>query len=312
MTRHSLGALLFGISSSGCYDATLDPEVSGVYACEDTRDCGLGLECVDSVCISAEELVGPVLEIQSPEPLTALVYGVDSTVSLIVRADNFILTNDANSSDPLSGYVDVYVDGVVQTTLTSGNIAEGIPVTQLPISPIAGLHHVRLAARHVDGSPFSTARSELNFPFWLDDGNEHIGIVDPAPTSRVFRSSLGAVRVEIASLNFTFVNPGFLSPDESPTDPAGYVSIYIDAQVPECLPDCPKTLPQYQAALYPAGLSRVNRLVADQAVVLPDQAGTVKLQVVAQDIVHQPYSRSGSETDFVFYSVPIQPVTAIE
>lgn len=313
MTRRILRMLsCFGLGFTACYDATLDPDISGVFACEETDECGIGLQCVNSVCVATDEIVGPVLEIQNPPPLSVLRHGVDHEIALVLRGENLFLTSDIESQDPLAGYIDVHVDGALQTTVTVGNLSQGITLSGLTVPQQPGLHHVRLAARHVDGAPFTTARSEVNFPFWLDDGNEHIGILEPAPMGRVLKNADGSLRVEVASLNFTFVNPGFVPMEEAPTNPEGYVSLYVDAQVPECLPSCTRDFPQYQATLVPAGLSRVNRIVADQAVFLPQQAGTVKLQVVAQDVVHQPYSRAGSDTDFVFYSVPIQPTMAIE
>lgn len=304
--------LCVGLGSGSCYDATLDPDISGVFACEETEECGIGLQCIDAVCVATDQIVGPVIEIQSPPSLAAFRMGVDRDLSLILRGTNLFLTSDPNSRDPLAGYIDVYLDGVIQGTVFSGNLDQGLTVPPLTLPAQPGLHHIRVAAHRIDGAPFTTPQAQANYAFWVDDGHEHIGILEPAPASKVAKNPDGSVRVEVASLNFTFVNPGFVSQEETPADPEGYVSLYVDAQVPECLPACTRQYPQYQATLVPAGLSRVNRIAADQAVFLPDHAGTVKLQVVAQDIVHEPYSRQGSENDFVFHTVPIQPTAALE
>jgi len=302
-------ALGIGSLALGCYDVELDPNVSGVYACDSTLDCAIGQQCTDFVCVSTSLLVGPTLEVTSPAPLTSYFAGIDEEVQLVIQGSNLVLTDAPESPDPLAGYIDVLVDGLSTGTVFYGNLEQGVAIPAISLPETPGLHHIRLVALRPDGSPFETTRSSANLPFWVDNGEEHIGIIDPPPGSKLRRNDDGTLRIEVASLNFTFVNPGHASAPGTTADPEGYVHLFIDAAVPECLPDC--NVEQY-SAIFPPGLSRVNRLVSDQPISLPNHPGTVKLQIVAQDVVRQLYLRAGRVDDFVFHSVPIQPTTMFE
>jgi hypothetical protein len=60
--------------------------------------------------------------------------------------------------------------------------------------------------------------------------------------------------------------------------------------------------------LMPAGLSRVNRIITEQPIGLAADVGTVRLQIVAQNLENAPYHQDGGVGDVVFFSVPIQTV----
>ena len=170
------------------------------------------------------------------------------------------------------------------------------------VSP--GLHHVVLSARRLTGERFDGPLSEAHVAFWVDDGEEHVGILSPAPASRV---QLGgeALAIEIAALNFTFVNPGFMDPTAGAESHQGYVHLFVDSDVPGCLPECNF---EYQTSIIPRGLSRVNRLTAEQGLLLPEGVGTVRLQIVAQTTANLPYYQTNDPVVLVYDEVPVQSV----
>ena len=77
------------------------------------------------------------------------------------------------------------------------------------------------------------------------------------------------------------------------------------ADVPGCLPECNF---DYQTSIIPQGLSRVNRLRAEQGLLLPDGVGTVTLQIVAQTMANTPYYREEDPVELVYDEVPVQSV----
>jgi hypothetical protein len=294
------------LASAACYSADLETEISAVYVCEEDIDCAIGHVCAGGLCRSEGELVGPSLEITDPPLLHVFEQGT-GMLPITFRGSNLQLTS--RESDALeAGYIEIYVDGALVDAVTEGDVEKGINLRSLPMPREGGLHHVVLSARHMDGERFDNPESEAHIAFWVDDGLEHVGILEPAPASRVGRDS-PELEIEVAALNFTFVNPGFLAPDEGLEPLQGYVHLYIDADVPSCLPACNY---DYQASIIPPGLARVNRLAAEQGLVLPDGVGTVRLQIVAQTTANAPYYRDETQSDVVYYEVPVQSVLGLD
>jgi len=287
---------------AGCYSAELDPEVAGVYVCEADIDCALGQVCGGGVCRPEGEPLGPALEVTDPPLLHVFPQG-SSNLPISIGGSHLQLTSQ--ESEVLdAGYIEVYVDGALVDAVTDGDLEEGIDLDALAMPQTGGLHHLVISARHLDGQRFDNPESEAHLAFWVDDGAEHVGILSPAPAARV-EQDLREVRVEVAALNFTFVNPGFLPPGQNIEPSLGYVHLFIDADVPGCLPTCNY---DYQTSIIPPGLARVNRLIAERSLVLPEGLGTVHLQIVAQTPGNTPYYRDESNSDLVYDDVPIQSV----
>lgn len=297
-------AILAVLVLDGCYLAELDTSISGVYVCVDDIDCALGHECLDGVCVATEDVEGPVLQIAAPQQLEIFPIDGSAEMPLIVAGRNLNLGTD-ESEDPLAGYIEVELDGAVVESVAEGSLEDGIEIDSLPLPQAPGLHHLRIVARRTDGAYFESKGAEVAIGFWVDDGKEHVGILDPAPSARVPLFDDGGLQVEVAALNFTFMNPGYAGAEDATTPGLGYVHLYVDADIPSCLPGCNL---DYQTTLMPAGLSRVNRIISDQPIGLAADVGTVRLQIVAQSLTNAPYYQDGGAGDVVFDSVPIQTV----
>lgn len=297
--------LLISTLAAGCYTADLDSELSAVFVCEEDFDCALGQACVSGICLNEDDAGGPSLEVLDP-PLLGIFAQGEAVLPLSFRGQDLILTG-RESGDPRAGYIEIYLDGALVDTVTEGNLAGAIDLHSLSMPRVAGLHHVVLQARRANGEYFDNAASQAHVAFWVDDGREHVGILQPSPAARI-PSDSREIGLEVASLNFTFVNPGFLSPEATTPLGEGYVHLYLDANVPGCLPSCNF---DYQNSILPAGLSRVNRIAVEQSLLLPDGVGTVRLQIVAQTTAHAPYYRDDDTTDVVYDEIPVQSVLAV-
>lgn len=301
--------LIFIAGMLGCYSAELDAELYGVYVCEVDEDCALGSACVDGVCGDPAGRTGPILEVVGPVLLEEFPLGEITTIPVTIGGRDLQLT-DSTDAGAGEGYVDVLLDGVSVASIRQGRLDEGV-FLEIGAPAAPGMHHITAIARDGDGAEYGGDGAIASTAFWMNDGREHVGILRPAPASKIPLASDPQLQIEVASLNFTFANPGFIDPTQvEPTGREGYVRLYVDAGVPGCLPDCNLA---YQAALLPAGLSRVNRILANQEVALPQQVGTVQVQIVAQTLTNAPYLRvDGSPSDWVFAVVPIQAVVEIE
>ncbi|MGH1346225.1 MAG: hypothetical protein ACRBN8_31960 [Nannocystales bacterium] len=286
----------------GCFSADLDTDVSSVFVCEEDVECPVGLACSDGLCRSSEDLMGPSIEILGPPMLEIFDEGT-TTVPLTVRGSNLELTSTETDSAN-AGFIEVYVDGTLVDAITDGVLENGIEIPRMAIPDAPGLHHIVLSARRLSGDRFDSAESETHVAFWVDDGEEHVGILSPAPASRI---ELGEqeMEIEIAALNFTFVNPGFMDPSAGAGDHEGYVHLFVDSDVPGCLPECNF---DYQTSIIPQGLARVNRLTADQGLILPEGVGTIRLQIVAQTTANLPYYQVEDPINLVYDEVPVQSV----
>ena len=302
MSRRNPCFALALLSFAGCYAADFDTDASAVFVCSQDEECPLGQACAEGLCRELADLRGPSLAITSPAPLKVFAPG-DGNLPLGFEGQDLLLAAD-ESEEARAGYVEVYLDGALIDAVTAGDIEAGLEIASIPVPTTGGLHHIVLSARHLDGERFDNPEAESHVAFWVDDGLEHVAIVEPPPGAR-FESEGARVQVEIASLNFTLVNPGFIAPGEPPSAPEGYVHIYVDADVPTCLPACNF---DYQSSIIPAGLARVNQMRADQYLELPDGVGTVRLQIVAQALDNAPYYRGDDLEELVYDEVPVQSV----
>lgn len=302
MSRGKPHIVLAWLSIAGCYAADFDTDASAVFVCSQDDECPLGQACSEGLCQATADLRGPSLAITSPAPLKVFSPG-DGNLPLAFEGQDLLLAAD-ESEEARAGYVEVYLDGALVDAVTAGDLEAGLELASIPVPATGGLHHVVLSARHQDGERFDNPEADAHVAFWVDDGREHVAIVEPPPGAR-FESDGARVQVEIASLNFTLVNPGFVAPGEPPAAPEGYVHIYVDADVPSCLPACNF---DYQSSIIPPGLARVNQMTADQYLVLPDGVGTVRVQIVAQALDNEPYYRSDELQELVYDEVPVQSV----
>lgn len=297
------------VSLASCYTAEIRSDIADVYACDGDSDCAVGNLCIDAVCTEPdEEDAGPSIRIASPAPLEIFRVGEALEVPLTIAGSNLILTAGENT-DQAVGFLELTLDGEPIATVADGDLAEGISLPALPLPTTAGLHHLRLEARGLDGEVFDNPESETHVAFWVDDGEEHVGMLEPIPGARVAVGDDQFITVEVVSLNFTFVNPGFISPADEEIEQQGYLHFYVDADVPNCLPGCNF---DYQTSLIPAGPSRLNRMTSEHGIALPDDIGTVRLQVVAQTATHEPYYRNSGSGDLVYHASSVQSVVEVE
>ena len=302
--RRKLFSSVLSLVLPACFAGELDPDISGVFVCEAAIDCAVGLECIEGICVDGPGGGGPELLIEAPVQLDVFAEGGSPTLPLRLSGEGLTLTADATGS---GGYVEIQIDGALIDTVHEGDLAAGIDVTSLPMPIDPGLHHLTIIARHPDGSAFENEGAIDHIGFWIDDGEEHVGILSPPPAARVPLGEGAEMSIEVASLNFTFVNPGFTAPADG-EEAIGYVNLYIDTAVPGCLPECNF---DYQTSILPAGLSRVNRIISEQGVLLPDGFGAARLQIVAQTTTHQPYYRAAATDSIVYHQVPIQSVVEV-
>jgi len=300
------------VGSGGCYEADLDPTMPGVFVCEADIDCALGTRCIEGLCEQDfEQVEGPALGIESPAPLQIFRLGEVANLPLVMVGQGLVLeasrssgAGGAQGGDDLdSGYVEVFLDGAIAGTVSDGDLESGVAVDWALIPTQPGLHHVTIGARRTSGEAFEGPSATASVAFWVDDGREQVGILEPPPGARIPFGAGGEFRVEVASLNFTFVNPGFIAPEEFDVRGEGYVHLYIDADVPGCLPACNF---DYQSSIIPAGLSRVNRIIVERPVLIPDDLRSARIQIVAQNLSHTPYLRDSEAAGFVYHAVPVQ------
>ena len=309
MRRFSLYLATFTMTAIvGCYDASLSPSLDDIYVCDADADCALGSRCIDSVCRVLVDEQDPAIQVISPASLDVFEMGADAAVPIVVAGARLELSNQPDDEINV-GYIEVLIDGAVVDTITAGDLEEGVELEGVAMPTEPGLHHISMVARRPNGDAFEGDYAHDSTGFWVDDGQEHIGILSPPPGEKIPLGAGEPLTVDIVSLNFTMANPGFVSPDDVEEPGLGYVHLYLDATLPGCLPSCNF---EHQSAIIPAGLSRVNRITAEQAVLLPNELGAVQVQVVAQTLTNAPYLRGGNASDYVFHSVPVQSTVEIE
>ena len=283
------------LTLTGCYDQELDPTLDGVFFCEADADCALGSVCEAQECIRVESVVEPELEVLSPVELQTFASGDPGTLAIAVAGRG--MTLGETGTNP--GYVEVLLDGAAVASFTSGDLALGVenPEVTLPTAP--GLHHLSFIAMKPDGTRYDADSAFASVGFWIDDGEEHLGVLRPAPGMNVDANTV----VEVASLNLTLSNPSFTAED-SAEERVAYGHLYIDTGVPGCLPDCNQ---EHHTMVAPSGLSKVNRIVVPDAD-LPVKLGTTWIHVVAQSMSQGPYTRT--DTSVVTHGVAIQVAEA--
>lgn len=250
----SLFAVALGLGA-GCYNATLDKTLSGVFACESSSDCPSGYDCISAVCINDE---GPALAVTGPEALSGLAPGT-TEVSLTIAHANLELAepNATDSTDGL-GYIEVEIDGEavfskdLGNAISSGGSSESVvtdPIDLPDTSP--GPHRVRAQAFHLDGSPYDNPSSTAWQVFFVlregVDGEPpppEIAVVEPVPGSRHPLGEPIQVTVGVINWSWTDANSGGM------VEGQGHSHIYLGSDdYPLCLPRCNQ---QFDAMFVPS------------------------------------------------------------
>src|SRR5688572_4679270 len=116
------GRIIVSISSlmsAGCYEAELDPNLYGVYVCDQDSDCALGSTCVEGVCeADPNGGTGPTIRVTDPPQLEIFPSDQQTRIPLIVTGQNLELTaSDGSDAATNAGYVEILLDGAVVETI---------------------------------------------------------------------------------------------------------------------------------------------------------------------------------------------------
>ncbi len=242
----SLGAVLL----SGCYSAQVDPDLSGVFACDpadETAACPAGQICVNERCVDMEGV--PSLTILNPEEgdreLTEVadytIPGPEATpvsVNLTFQGSNLdlITRSAANEHEFGQGYVAIYVDGSEVATLEDGNVAERNSV-MLEISPEPGPHRIAIQAMRNDGVDYDNPEAFATRLIWLENVDTvgmrpFVAIRSPWPGTS-FNLEDQEVEIQVMTLNFTLE----ASDSSQQAEARGHAHIYYDETFPGCALD---------------------------------------------------------------------------
>ena len=286
------GLLCFGAPLMACYEAEIDPLLEATYVCEVDSDCARGQQCVLELCSDGTTQLGPLPEVLGPESLQVFPSGQEVTVPVVVGGMGLTLQPPGGDNEIGVGHIEVRVDGQPIETLTAGTLEARVqtaPVT-LPSGP--GLHRIEAVARQNDGTVYPTPGAISTNAVWVDDGQEHVAFLKPAPNTEVGLGEGADLRIEVVTLNFSLVNPGFVPTDSLEAPGQGHVHVFFNRNVPDCLPDCNFA---YESTGFPQMSARVNFLEITTGILLSGTPGTFPLELVAQDSAHNPYRRQ--ETD---------------
>lgn len=209
----------------GCFSAELDPAIGGAFACSDApgEACPEGASCINGRCEIDD---APFVEVRSPEALNQAMFDENAGASVPQRVT--IGGMDLELEPPGGehvfgrGHIDVFVDGVLATSVTSGGLSGGIDLN-VDVPNTVGAHRVALQAVRNDNKPYDNEGAAASRLFWFDDGEPHVGIQKPwAGVS--FGLGDEDIELQIAVINFTLEPPSFGNNE----DTFGHVHIYYD------------------------------------------------------------------------------------
>ncbi len=248
----SLGTIVLSLQAlalGACYNTTLDPDLTGVFACtvDDETSCPTGQTCINERCEDIDAV--PTLTIINPEEgdkeLTdALDYeepGPDATpvmVNLSFQGSNLDLVTPSTAADPEFGlgYVAIYVDGAEAATLEAGNIAERNTV-MLELSPEPGAHRIAIRAHRNDGVAYDNAEAFATRLIWFENRitegeRPFVAIRSPWPGT-TFDLEDQQIEVQVMTLNFTLEASDASRHEEK----RGHAHIYYEDTFPSCSED---------------------------------------------------------------------------
>lgn len=281
---------------AGCYTAEVDPLLEATYPCDKDSDCALGQTCVIDVCSDGTTPIGPRVEILGPELLQVFPAGSDVSVPIVVGGEGLVLQEPGGDNVRGEGHVEVRIDGDVVETITAGDLEGRVETDPQALPAAPGLHRVQVIARQNDGTPYPNEEARIVGAFWIDDGNEHVAFLKPAPDTEIVIGESRDLEIEVVALNFALVNPGLVPTDDLAASRQGHVHVFFDRQIPDCLPDCNFN---YESTGFPM-VDPVSRLSVEGGVIGSTTPGTYPLSVVAQTSAHEPYYRESSPDELLF------------
>ncbi len=241
----SLAAALLG--SVGCEDRSFECSQSSECAGEDSSgicqvatgycsfpaaDCPSGQrygeqtsDDLAQTCVPLDAV--PTLQIRSPS--FGQSFGSADQVSIVVTGSGFELGSEPSTA-PAVARVRVMLDDE-RIDITSGDIADGVVVTELTVPTTAGAHYLGAQVFHDDDTAFANPEASDRRLFWIDDGRPQVAITTPWPGA-ILETGTPPVDIEIEVLNFALA-----SPDTAPVAGQGHAHIYYDASFPSCADD---------------------------------------------------------------------------
>lgn len=284
-------------TAAGCYSAEVDPALEATYSCESDSDCAAGQTCVLQLCTDGSTPLGPSPEVFGPELLQVFPAGGEVLMPIVVGGAGLELGEGGGDNVAGEGSVDVYVDDELYETLVAGTLEARVQTAPLEVPNEPGLHRIEVVARQNDGSAYPNPEARAVSAFWVDDGREHIGFLRPTPNTEVVIGRGNELQIEVVTLNFTMLNPGFVDTEDLSKPGQGHIHVFFDRNIPDCLPDCNFN---YESTGFPQMGETSSRLEVEGGVIGSQTEGTFPLEVVAQDSAHQPYYREGAPDDLLF------------
>ncbi|MCX4244833.1 hypothetical protein [Paraliomyxa miuraensis] len=239
--RLTVGLLLL---CGGCYTAELDPELTGLFACDEDDDeastpCPSGQTCVNHRCENADAL--PSLTVLAPEDEESLVENVSDVlmgmpqgpaIDVILSFQGSLeLSSPGEDHEFGEGHVVVYVDGDERLVIDSGDIGATMAV-EVQVPPVAGAHRFVLQAVRNDGLPYDNPEATATRLFWLESPvtrRPFVAVKSPWPGT-TFGPEDQTIEVELATLNFDLVDPS-----NTKVEGQGHAHIHYDEGFPMCL-----------------------------------------------------------------------------
>ncbi|MEE9383288.1 MAG: hypothetical protein V3V08_07730 [Nannocystaceae bacterium] len=217
---------------SSCYTAELNGSASGVFLCAENSECSEEHVCVLGYCTSNK---GPQLRIVGPEPLTRYAVAEPVTLPIVLLGDDLVLDEPRPERVDGHGYLAIRIDDTqVGEPITSGDLHTGVSL-ELALGQLdPGIHRIEVWAYESDGKRYPNPSATAASAVWVDDGAPHVAILRPLPGSKHRASD--PMDVEVVTLNFQFVDPGFSAADF--IDGEGHTHVYAGLDYPGCLPGC--------------------------------------------------------------------------
>ncbi len=281
-----------------CYTADVDPELEATYTCERDSDCVVGRRCVLSVCTDGSSALGPAPQVLGPEVLQVFPADSNAMFPIVIGGEGLELTDPGGDNVDGQGHVEVYVDGELIELLTAGTLDGRVQTQPIALPSAPGLHRVEAVARRNDGSIYPNAEATALGAFWVDDGQEHLAFLRPAPNTEIVIGQGDELEMEVVTLNFELVNPGFVPTEQLDTPGQGHIHVFFNRNVPDCLPDCNFN---YESTAFPSEPGQLTtRMMVEGGIIGSAVEGTFPLEVVAQDSTHAPYYRQANPDELVF------------
>ncbi len=298
--------LALSLLTGACYSAEVDPDLEATYACEVDSDCAAGHSCLLSVCTDGSTPLGPEPQVLGPELLQVFPSDTVVMMPIVIGGEGLALTEPGGPNVDGEGHIEVRVDGEVIETLTSGSLDARVQTAPIEVPSEAGLHRVEVVARQNDGSIYANEEAKTLGAFWVDDGEEHIAFLTPAPNEEIVIGRGDQLEIEVVALNFSLVNPGFVPTEDLDKARQGHIHVFFNRNIPDCLPDCNFN---YESTGFPTAGDAVSRLPVEGGVLGSAVEGTFPLEVVAQNSAHTPYYRESAPDELLFDVVNVVMVT---